>query len=321
MTRVAALDCGTNTLRLLIADHDPVAGTLTDVDRDMVVVRLGQGVDRTGQIAPDALARTLEAVTQYADRCAAAGVTKLRFVATSATRDAGNREEFVAGVRARIGIDPEVLSGEEEARLTFVGATRGLNAASAGTAGAGVLVVDIGGGSTEVVLGDGATGRVIASTSVDVGCVRLTERYHLGAGRVTPSQLASARNDVEAALDAVEEVVPLSQARRLVGVAGTVTTVTGYMLRQDGGDPRATHGAQMTLAQAKNGCVDLMSMRTEERAALPGMVPGRADVLGAGALVWLTVLDRVAARTALPWVTTSEHDILDGVAWSLVDPA
>jgi exopolyphosphatase / guanosine-5'-triphosphate,3'-diphosphate pyrophosphatase len=321
MTRVAAIDCGTNTLRLLIADHDPATGRFTDVDRDLVVVRLGQGVDRTGQLAPEALQRTLDAVKQYADRCAAAGVTRLRFVATSATRDAGNRDEFVAGVLARIGVEPEVLSGEDEARLTFVGATRGLNSAASGTAGSGVLVVDIGGGSTEVVLGDGATGRIVASTSVDIGCVRLTERHHLGAGRVTPSQMASARADVEAALDAVEDVVPLSQARRLVGVAGTVTTVTSYMLRQDGGDPGATHGAQMTLAQAKNGCVDLMSMRTDERAALPGMMPGRADVLGAGALVWLTVLDRVAARTALPWVTTSEQDILDGVAWSLVEPA
>ena len=319
MTRVAALDCGTNTLRLLIADHDPVSGTLTDVDRDLVVVRLGQGVDRTGRLAPEALARTFTMVQQYADRCAAAGVTRLRFVATSATRDAANRDEFVAGVRARVGVDPVVLSGEDEARLTFVGATRGLNAAAAGTAGPGVLVVDIGGGSTEVVLGDGTTGRITASTSVDVGCVRLTERHHLGDGRVTPGQLASARADVEAALDAVEDVVPFSQARRLVGVAGTVTTVTSYLLRQDGGDPRASHGARLTLTQARNGCLDLISMPTDERAALPGMVPGRADVLGAGALVWLTVLDRVSARTALPWVTTSENDILDGVAWSLVE--
>ena len=309
MTRVGAIDCGTNSIRLLIADVDPVAGTLTDVDRRMEVVRLGQGVDRTGRLAPEALERTLTATKVYAGACEAAGVAKVRFAATSATRDASNRDEFVAGVRDILGIEPEVVPGEEEAALSFLGATREL----AGVHRPPFLVVDIGGGSTELVLGDRT---VEAARSVDIGCVRLTER-HLHDDPPSPAQVAAATADIDAALDLAASVVPLARASVLVGLAGSVTTVTAHALRLDRYDPDAIHRAVLDPDTVRGACDDLLAMPRAERARLPYMHPGRVDVIGSGALIWRRVVERAVEAAGISEVVTSEHDILDGLAWSV----
>jgi exopolyphosphatase / guanosine-5'-triphosphate,3'-diphosphate pyrophosphatase len=311
--RVAAIDCGTNSIRLLIADLDPAAGTLVDLDRRMEVVRLGAGVDRTGEIAPEAMARTLEATSVYAKLCAAAGVSAVRFVATSASRDARNRDEFVNGVRTILGVEPEVIPGSEEASLSFAGATAGLAAEHESP----FLVVDLGGGSTELVLGEGT---VEAALSVDIGCVRLTER-HLHSDPPTAAELKAATADVDRALDRVAEQVPLPLARTLVGVAGTVTTITAHALRLPAYDPVAIHGATLDVDRVLAACDELIQMSRSARAALPFMHPGRVDVIGAGALIWRRVVERVAEVAPITGTVTSEHDILDGICWSLVRPA
>lgn len=315
MTRVAAIDCGTNSIRLLVADVDPDAGTLVDLDRRSEVVRLGQGVDRTGRIAPEALARTLDVARGYADVCDGLGVEAVRFVATSASRDAENRADFVDGVRALLGVEPEVVGGQEEASLSFRGATGVLAATHPGP----FLVVDLGGGSTELVLGTTAPE---AAYSMDVGCVRLTER-HLLSDPPTPGEVAGARADVAAALDVAAGVVPLGKAVTLVGLAGSVTTVTAHALGLDRYQPERIDGAVLSVGTVLAACDDLVGRTREERAALGFMHPGRVDVIGAGALVWHDVVTRVrdevaAAGGELTEVVTSEHDILDGIAWSVV---
>ncbi len=314
MTRVAAIDCGTNTIRLLVADIS--AGTLVDVERDAVIVRLGQGVDRTGELAPAALARTLDQTRRYAARCEALRVEAVRFVATSATRDARNRDEFAAGVRAAVGVDPEVVSGEEEAALSF----RGSVGVLAARYRAPFLVVDLGGGSTELVLGDTAPR---AALSMDVGSVRLTER-HLRSDPPTDDEIAAARADVAAALDAAAQVVPLGEAATLVGLAGTITTVTAHVLGLDHYDRSRIDAAELPVDAVLAACDDLLHRSYTQRSALGFMHPGRADVIGAGALVWHDVVTRVrdavaATGRSLDTVLTSEHDILDGIAWSVVD--
>ena len=284
MTRVAALDCGTNSLRLLVADV--THGVLTDVHREMRVVRLGQDVDRTGELALEALERT-------------------RLVATSATRDARNRDDFVRMVVGTLGAPPEVVSGDEEAALSFDGATRGLDPADGP-----FLVVDIGGGSTELVLG---TRRVQAARSVDVGCVRLTER-HLTDDPPTPAQVAAAEADVDLGLALVREAVPVSRARLPVGLAGSVTTVAAHALRLPEYRSSSTHLARLDGETVVQACTELLEMTRVERAALPYMHPGRVDVIGAGALVLRTLVDRLEWAELL----VSEADILDGIAWSAV---
>lgn len=312
MARVAGIDCGTNSIRLLVADVDD-AGTLTEIDRRMEVVRLGQGVDRTGRIAPEALERTLAAVREYAAICAELGAERIRFVATSASRDAENRAEFVDGVRAAIGVEPEVVGGEEEARLSFRGATSVL----AGRHPGPFLVVDIGGGSTELVLG--ATS-VVAAASMDVGSVRLTER-HLHDDPPTPEQVAAASRYVVAALDAAARVVPLGRAATLVGLAGSVTSVTAHALDLDTYDRRAIDGSLLPVDTVLRSCGELATMSRAKRARLPFLHPGRVDVIGAGALIWSDVVSRVRAEVGaaggrLRHVVTSEHDLLDGIALS-----
>ncbi|WP_246260547.1 Ppx/GppA phosphatase family protein [Cellulomonas taurus] len=312
MTRVAAIDCGTNSIRLLVADVDPTAGTLVDLERRMEVVRLGQGVDRTGRIAPEALARTLDAARRYAAICADLGVEAIRFVATSASRDAENRDEFVAGVRDALGVEPEVIGGVEEASLSFRGATGVL--AQPGP----YLVIDLGGGSTEVVLGEGSPS---AAHSMDVGCVRITER-HLRTDPPTPEQIEAAVADVHAALDVALADVPVGHTRTLVGVAGSVTTVTAHALGLDRYRPDRIDGATLTVQQVVDACEDLIARDRDSRAALGFMHPGRVDVIAAGALIWREVVLRVqrevaAAGGSLTEVITSEHDILDGIAWSV----
>jgi exopolyphosphatase/guanosine-5'-triphosphate,3'-diphosphate pyrophosphatase len=316
MARVAGIDCGTNSIRLLVADIDVAGGLLTDVDRRMEVVRLGQGVDRTGRIAPEALERTLDAARRYAGICAELGVERIRFVATSATRDAENRAEFVDGVRAALGVEPEVIAGEEEAALSFHGATRVLGGQHAGP----FLVVDLGGGSTELVLG---TATPEAAYSMDVGCVRMTER-HLRSDPPAPDEIAAAHADVAAALDAAAQVVPLGRAVTLVGLAGTVTTVTAHVLGLPAYDPARIDGTVQSVDAVLAACDDLLARTHAQRAALGFMHPGRIDIIGAGALVWHDVVARVreavaAAGGELTEVVTSEHDILDGIAWSAAE--
>lgn len=307
--RVAAFDCGTNSLRLLIADaHD---GSLTDVVRTLELVRLGQGVDRTGRFADDALARTLETTQRYADLCREHGVERMRFVATSATRDAANRDEFLNGVREILGVRPEVISGEEEAALSFRGAVSVLDSDAVTER----LVVDLGGGSTELVLGDGTP---LSSFSMDVGCVRLTER-HLHFDPPTEAQRAAVRADVNSALDEAAGVVDLSRASELVGVAGTVTTVTAHALRLPSYQPDVINGTRLPVERVLEACADLASMPREQRAALPYMHPGRVDVIASGALVWSVIVGRVQGASGIDTVVTSEHDILDGTALSLAD--
>ncbi|GAA2726878.1 Ppx/GppA phosphatase family protein [Cellulomonas aerilata] len=313
MTRVAAIDCGTNSIRLLVADVDPAGGALTDLDRRMEVVRLGQGVDRTGRLAPEALERTFAATRRYADICAELGVERTRFVATSASRDAENRQDFVDGVRAVLGVEPEVVGGDEEATLSFRGATSVL----ADRHPAPFLVVDIGGGSTELVLG---TTTPSAMLSMDVGCVRLTER-HLHDDPPTAAQASAAATDVGAALDIATGVVPVGRTATLVGVAGSVTTVTAHVLGLPRYDPERIHGATLGVDEVLAACDDLLRRTRADRAALPFMHPGRVDVIGAGALVWAEVIRRVRDEVAtaggeLTHVVTSEHDILDGIALS-----
>ncbi|WP_420112114.1 exopolyphosphatase [Pseudactinotalea sp.] len=318
MTRVAGIDCGTNSIRLLIADveRSPDGGaSLVDVTRLMEVVRLGQGVDRTGEFAPEALARTLDATERYAALCREHGVEAVRFVATSATRDARNRDTFIGGVQERLGVEPEVISGTEEASLSFAGAVRVLGADDAGPA----LVVDIGGGSTELVLGDAAAVAPVpdAAISLDVGCVRMTER-HLASDPPTVAEVEAARADIRAALDQAAHTVPLERVGTLVGVAGSVTTVTAHALRLDSYRPERIDGARIPVGDVLAACEDLLRMTRSDRAALPYMHPGRVDVIGAGALVWSEVITRVAQTAGVITVTTSEHDILDGIALSVL---
>ncbi|MBE7699660.1 Ppx/GppA family phosphatase [Oerskovia sp. Sa1BUA8] len=313
-SRVAAIDCGTNSIRLLVADVDPTTGVLTELDRRMEVVRLGQGVDRTGRLAPEALARTLDQAAEYARVIEDLGATRTRFVATSATRDAENRAEFVDGVLARLGVAPEVVSGNEEAELSFRGATGVVAANHPGP----FVVVDLGGGSTELVLGTDAPE---AAWSMDVGCVRLTER-HLRSDPPTAEEVAAARADVRAALDTATLTVPLGKAATLVGLAGSVTTVTAHALGLERYDRDRIDGAVLTVEETLAACEDLLARTREERAALGFMHPGRVDVIGAGALVWAEVVRRVrddvaAAGGELTSVVTSEHDILDGIALSI----
>ena len=303
--RVAAIDCGTNSIRLLVADVE--GPQLVDVVRRMEIVRLGQGVDRTGRFADEALQRTFAALDDYAGVIAANGVERVRMVATSATRDAANRDEFVAGVQARLGVAPDVVSGDEEAALSFTGATADLRDDAWP---APYLVCDIGGGSTEFVLGDRSGVR--ASQSVDVGCVRMTER-HLHDDPPSQDQVQAATADIDAAIATADAAVGFAAARTLVGLAGSVTTVVAIALGLEHYDPDRIHHARISATDVHAVTDRLLASTRADRAAMSVMHPGRVDVIGAGALV----LDRVLARTGLDAVVASEHDILDGIARSV----
>ncbi|WP_430867593.1 exopolyphosphatase [Demequina aurantiaca] len=313
MTRVAAVDCGTNSIRLLIADVSADGSSLTDVLRTMTVVRLGQGVDKTGEFAADALERTFAAVDEYEQECREHDVTAIRFVATSATRDARNRGDFIEGVQSRLGVTPEVITGDEEAELSFRGAVSVIDPARP----APYLVVDLGGGSTEMVLGERSPA---SAHSMNVGCVRMSER-HLVSDPPTDAEIAAAKVDVDVALDLAMQSVDVSQARSLVGLAGTITTVTAHALGLSGYDRDAINGASVSIDDAIESCETLLHATRAEREAMPFMHPGRVDVIGAGALVWSAVMKRVreqvvAAGGELDATVTSEHDILDGIAFS-----
>lgn len=304
--RVAAIDCGTNTIRLLVADIDPATGRATDVDRRTEMVRLGKGVDRTGRFDPIALERTLAATRDYAQRVVEYGATAVRMVATSATRDAANRDELIDGVRELLGVEPEVITGDEEAALSYAGATGGLLK----DAPAPYLVVDIGGGSTEFVLGDG---KVTAARSVDVGSVRLTER-HFADDPPSADQVALANADIDAALDVVAGTVGLGVAGSVVAVAGTATTIGAIHAGLETYDPDVVHHHWVPEAAVAALSERLLTSTHDERAAISVIHPGRIDVIGAGSLI----LRRVVERSGAAGVVISEHDILDGIARSLV---
>jgi len=303
--RVAAIDCGTNAIRLLIAEVES-DGPLIETVRLMRIVRLGEGIDRTGQFSPAALARTFAALDEYAGVLRDEAVTRVRFVATSAGRDATNRDAFAAGVTARIGVEPEVITGVEEAELSFAGAVRGL---PAGLVAPPALVVDIGGGSTEFVLG---TSRPLHSASVDVGCVRMTER-HLTGDPPTPEQVAAAWADIDAGVARAGEAVPFAEARCLVGLAGSVTTVAAMAMDLPEYDAAILHGSVISAEAVADVTARLIAMSRAQRAALPFMHPGRVDVIAGGAMV----LDSAMRAAAAHAVIVSETDILDGIVYRL----
>jgi len=301
--RVAAIDCGTNSIRLLIADVD---GTnFREIVREMEIVRLGQGVDKTGQFHPDAIARTLAAVDSYARTIAAKGVEKIRFCATSATRDATNRDLFINGVKERLGIEPEVIPGEVEAVLSFQGAAKDFN-----TVEGPFLVIDIGGGSTEFVFG---TDKVEFAKSMNIGCVRMSERHFTG-GEAEPGQIAAATADIDEAIAQAAKIVPIKDAKTLIAVAGTATTVAAAALDLPEYDRYSIHLSRISAEKTHAISKQFLAMSRDARAVLGYMHPGRVDVIGAGALV----LSRIMYATGASEFVASESDILDGMAWSLV---
>ncbi|WP_395360954.1 exopolyphosphatase [Streptomyces sp. YH02] len=310
MTRVAGIDCGTNSIRLLVADvtvSDGASGAgstrdLVELYRRMTIVRLGQGVDKTGRLAPEALERTFAACREFAEVIEELGAEKLRFVATSASRDAENRADFVNGVVEILGVEPEVITGDQEAEFSFTGATGELHGDDRR------LVVDIGGGSTEFVVG---SRHVEAARSVDIGCVRLTER-HVRHDPPTAEEVDAIRADVRAALDLAAETVPIDTAETLVGLAGSVTTVAAIALGLPEYDSEKIHHARITAAQVAEVTDRLLASTHAERAAIPVIHPGRVDVIIAGAIVLREIVERVGAHE----VVVSEHDILDGIALS-----
>lgn len=303
MSRVAAIDCGTNSIRLLIADIS--AGSFREIDRRMEIVRLGQGVDQNKSFHPDAIERTLAAVSDFAIEISRRGVSKVRFCATSATRDASNRAIFIEGVKSILGVEPEVISGEEEARLSFLGATQELHDSESP-----FLVVDIGGGSTEFVFG--ARG-VEAAKSVNIGCVRMSER-HLTSQPPSKDQVANAIIDIDRAISDAATLVPL-KAKTLVAVAGTATTVAAAAMDLETYDRYSIHLARIPAPKVHEVSARFLTMSREEIAALGYMHPGRVDVIAAGALV----LDRVMVAANASEFVASESDILDGIAWSLAE--
>lgn len=314
MTRVAAIDCGTNSIRLLVADAGE-DGRLTDVTRLMRIVRLGQGVDATGAFAPEAIERTRVALGEYAEIIRDTGATAVRMVATSATRDASNRDDFFAMTREVLGAvipgaEAEVITGDEEARLSFAGAVGELDASEGP-----FVVVDLGGGSTEVVLGDDAG--VHAAYSTDVGCVRVTERC-LHDDPPTTDQVDAARAFAAERLAQAFERVPVEQARTWVGVAGTMTTLSAVAQDLPEYDPERVHLSRLSVGQLHDVANRLVSMTHDERAALGPMHPGRVDVIGGGAIVTTVLADELARRAGIDELVVSEHDILDGIAMSVL---
>ncbi|GAB2891014.1 Ppx/GppA phosphatase family protein [Neomicrococcus lactis] len=316
--RVAAIDCGTNSIRLLIADvismGSPLGSTtyLNDVVREMRIVRLGEGVDENKAFSQEALRRTFEAADEYADIIRRHGAEGIRFVATSATRDASNKDLLTAGIHSRLGVPPEVISGEDEAALSFAGALSSVDVAENDK----VLVIDLGGGSTEFVIG--SRNGVDKAISVNMGCVRFTERY-LRTDPPRVADITAARAEIRAILKSVEEVIPFHEVTKIIGVAGSVTTITAHSLGLETYESARIDGAELTMDQYAAATQSLLTMTRDRRAELGFMHPGRVDVIGAGALIWQEILMRVreASNGRVDTASASEHDILDGIALSL----
>jgi exopolyphosphatase/guanosine-5'-triphosphate,3'-diphosphate pyrophosphatase len=316
IVRVAAIDCGTNSIRLLVAQLG--GGGLSDVHREMRIVRLGQDVDATGRLAPTALERTRVALADYAAIARRAGVQRVRMVATSATRDAANREDFFTMVRQTLGTDAEVITGDEEAQLSFTGAVGGLDPADGP-----FLVVDVGGGSTEVVLGDfvrgdpdGIRADVTAARSVNVGCVRITER-HLRSDPPTREEVNAAEQFATQTLQQAFAEVPVDKARTWVGVAGTVTTLSAIAQQLPAYDPARTHLSRLSLEQVRDTAERLLASTHQQRASNPVIHPGRVDVVAGGALIVRVLAEELHTRAGISELVVSEHDILDGIALGL----
>jgi exopolyphosphatase/guanosine-5'-triphosphate,3'-diphosphate pyrophosphatase len=295
--RVAAVDCGTNSVRLLVTEGGK------DVHREMRIVRLGQSVDSTGVLAPEAIERTRVALADYAEIIERLGAQRTRMVATSATRDAANRDDFTAMVRDTLGVEAEVVTGLEEAALSFSGAVGTMDGLPRP-----VLLVDLGGGSTELVLG----GHQLRAYSMDVGSVRMTER-HLRDDPPTQQQVDAAVADVREAIEAARADVPLNEARTVVGVAGSITTIAAVALDLEEYDAEAVHGSRMSAERIAEVTDRLLHLDHDQRAAIRAIHPGRVDVIGGGALVLRTLVEEVGAAE----VVVSEHDILDGIALSI----
>ncbi|MET0456763.1 MAG: Ppx/GppA phosphatase family protein [Mycobacterium sp.] len=311
--RVAAIDCGTNSIRLLIADV--LDGRLRDVHREMRIVRLGEGVDATGRFGAEALGRTRAALTDYAALLQTHEVATVRMVATSATRDAANRDEFFAMTAEVLGVAvpgavAEVITGTEEAELSFRGAVGELDAAAGP-----FVVVDLGGGSTEIVLGSGS-GDVDASYSANIGCVRLTERC-LKSDPPTDDEIAAARAVVRDGLADALAVVPVERAKTWVGVAGTMTTLSALALNMAAYDSEAIHLSRVGFDELLKVCGGLLAMTRRQRAALGPMHEGRVDVIGGGAIVVQELARELDSRAGIGELVVSEHDILDGIALSI----
>lgn len=304
MSRIAAIDCGTNSIRLLIVEH--TESGVRELDRRMVIVRLGEGIDQTGEFSAAALERTFAAIDDFVKILSNYEIDGIRFVATSASRDAKNRAVFEAGVASRLGVQPEIISGDEEARLSFLGATSELLAK--GATGP-FLVIDIGGGSTEFVIGQDSPA---SARSVNIGCVRMTER-HLQTDPPSGAEIEAATADIDSAIAAALAVVPAGQAVEVIGLAGSVTTVAAMALGLPKYDRNQIHGTRLSREQIFSACDRLLHMTRSQRSELPFMHPGRIDVIGAGALV----LKQCMAALPQENLLVSEHDILDGIAADL----
>ena len=316
MARVAAIDCGTNSIRLLVADvteQDDGTAHLRDVHREMRIVRLGEGVDATKRLSEAAIGRTRDALADYTTICRRKGAERVRMVATSATRDATNRDVFFGMTRDVLGVEAEVISGDEEARLSFTGAVNDLEPEDGP-----FVVTDIGGGSTELVVGtwDGKRAEVTGALSVDIGCVRITERC-LPSDPPTTAEIDKAREFAEAALQPAFDVVPVGEARAWVGVAGTITTISAVAQGLPEYDSERTHLSRLSRADIGRTADQLLRASRAERAANPVIHPGRVDVIGGGALITEVLADKLARAAGIGELLVSEHDILDGIALSL----
>lgn len=303
-SRYAGVDCGTNSIRLLVADVS--GGQLEDLDRQMITIRLGEGLDSSGRISSDALARAADACDRYAEIIGSYDVAGLRFVATSASRDAENAEDFIALVEQRLGVTPEVIDGGQEAALSFLGATRSLDPVLP------TMVVDIGGGSTEFVRGGQEPDRW---TSRDIGCVRLYERHRFSA-LPTPRQIADLREDARHEVRAAGEVVGFEDLGSVVAVAGTATTVAALALGLPEYDPQRIHGSVISRQAVADVAQRILSAPVAQRLTWPVMHPGRADVIASGVIILQTVMEECGVAD----LEISEHDILDGIIWSQVPP-
>ena len=306
MKRVAALDCGTNSIRLLIAAENTEVGTFTEISRKMSIVKLGEGVDKSKAFLPDAISRTLVALKVFAKEITEAKVDQIRFCATSATRDAQNRDDFLTPVAEILGITPEVITGDEEAKLSFLGATQALSKSDGP-----FLVIDIGGGSTEFVFG---IAQVEAARSVNIGCVRMSER-HFKNDPPNQSEIEGARVDIRNAIALAGEVVLIKNAKTLVAVAGTATTVAAAALNLAEYDSELIHLAKISAVDTRRVSYWLLTLTRQERADLGYMHPGRVDVIAAGSLVLAEIME----ATGLTSFVASENDILDGMVWSMLN--
>jgi exopolyphosphatase/guanosine-5'-triphosphate,3'-diphosphate pyrophosphatase len=316
MARVAAIDCGTNSIRLLVADlteHDDGTAHLRDVHREMRIVRLGEGVDATKRLSDAALKRTRDALADYTTVCRRKGAERVRMVATSATRDATNRDEFFAMTAELLGVEAEVISGDEEARLSFTGAVGDLEPEDGP-----FVVTDLGGGSTELVVGtwDGKRAEITGALSVDIGCVRITERC-LHSDPPTAQEIAAAREFAGQTLQPAFETVPVADARTWVGVAGTITTLSAVEQELPEYDSERTHLSRLSRAAISRTAQRLLGASKEERAANPVIHPGRVDVIGGGALITEVLAEGLEQAAGISELLVSEHDILDGIALSL----